>query len=562
MDTVIKPMDTWNTIPWKKAEREVFKLQKRIYQASLNDNSRTVHKLQRLLMKSWWACLLAVRRVTQDNQGKHTAGIDGVKNLTPSKRLELALKLKHDPFNPKAQPVRRVWIAKRGTIEKRGLGIPTMENRAHQALAKLALEPEWEARFEPNSYGFRPGRSAHDAIKAIRLSIRNKPKYVLDADLAKCFDRIDHQALLTKLHTFPKLRRLIKAWLGAGIMEGMEKQASTQGVPQGGVVSPLLMNVALHGMERMVVSKFTRWDKTTHHNIKPILIRYADDVVLLDADEEIVKAAKVALSEWLSKLGLEFKASKTKFTHTLHEYEGNKGFNFLGFEIRQFLMGKSRSSHNTRGKVLGFTTLIKPSKENLQRHLLGLSDELRWHRNKTPQDLISKLNPIIRGWCNYFSGANSKKTFAKADNLTYQKLRAWALRRHPHKNHGWIANQYWHFKQGKWQFAADALKLADHNATPIKIYVKVKGAKSPFDGDWVYWASRLGSYPEVSKRKGFLLKKQKGKCNRCGLYFKDSDQLEQDHIIPLSKGGKDEVSNLQMLHRHCHDNKTALDLKS
>src|SRR6476646_7721491 len=236
MDTVSQPMDTWNTIPWKKAEREVFKLQKRIYQASLNDNSRTVHKLQRLLMKSWWACLLAVRRVTQDNQGKHTAGIDGVKNLAPAKRLELALKLKHDPFNPKAQPVRRVWIAKRGTTEKRGLGIPTMENRAHQALAKLALEPEWEARFEPNSYGFRPGRSAHDAIKAIRLSIRDKPKYVLDADLAKCFDRINHQALLTKLHTFPKLRRLIKAWLVAGIMERLEKHSSTQGVPQGGVV--------------------------------------------------------------------------------------------------------------------------------------------------------------------------------------------------------------------------------------------------------------------------------------------------------------------------------------
>lgn len=159
----------------------------------------------------------------------------------------------------------------------------------------------------------------------------------------------------------------------------------------------------------------------------------------------------------------------------------------------------------------------------------------------------------------HFSGVNSKKTFAKADHLTYQKLRAWTLRRHPNKGHGWIANQYWHFKQGEWQFAEDALKLADHNATPIKIYVKVKGTKSPFDGDWVYWASRLGSYPEVSKRKGFLLKKQKGKCKLCGLYFKDGDQIEQDHIIPLNKDGKDEIANLQLLHRHCHDSKTALD---
>jgi len=189
MNTANEPMYDWNTIPWVKAERAVFKLQKRIYQASQRGDTRTVHQLQRLVMTSWWACLLAVRRVTQDNQGKKTAGVDGVKNLPPSHRLRLAHQLQGAPLLAKSPPVRRVWIPKPGTTEQRPLGIPVMEQRARQALVKLALEPEWEAKFEPNSYGFRPGRSAHDAIEAIFTSIHVQAKFVLDADIAKCFDQ-------------------------------------------------------------------------------------------------------------------------------------------------------------------------------------------------------------------------------------------------------------------------------------------------------------------------------------------------------------------------------------
>jgi len=189
MNTVNSPMYDWNTIPWPKAERAVFKLQKRIYQASRRGDTHAVHQLQRLMMTSWWACLLAVRRVTQDNQGKRTAGVDGMKNLTPPQRLSLAQQLQAAPLLPKSPPVRRVWIPKVGTTEQRPLGIPVMEQRARQALVKLALEPEWEAKFEPNSYGFRPGRSAHDAIEAIFTSIHTQAKFVLDADIAKCFDR-------------------------------------------------------------------------------------------------------------------------------------------------------------------------------------------------------------------------------------------------------------------------------------------------------------------------------------------------------------------------------------
>ncbi len=191
--TSFKTTVEWHEINWRKSERIVYKLQKRIYQASNQGDVKTVRKLQRILMKSWYARILAVRKVTQDNQGKKTAGVDGVKSLTPKQRISLSEKLKLDT---KVKPTRRVWIPKPGTDEKRLLGIPTIHDRALQSLVKLALEPEWEAIFEPNSYGFRPGRSCHDANEAIFSAIHNKAKYVLDADIAKCFDRINHEALL------------------------------------------------------------------------------------------------------------------------------------------------------------------------------------------------------------------------------------------------------------------------------------------------------------------------------------------------------------------------------
>ena len=199
MNTAMRPMYKWQDLPWKRIERQVFKLQKRIYRASKNGDKLTVHNLQRLLIHSFSAKCLAVRRVTQDNRGKNTAGVDGVKALNPVQRLQLALSLQLTAI---AQPTRRVWIPKPGKDEKLPLGIPTLRNRTEQALAKLALEPQWEAVFEPNSYGFRPGRSCHDAIEAIFNSIGHKAKYVLDADIEKCFDRIDHRALLDKLNTF------------------------------------------------------------------------------------------------------------------------------------------------------------------------------------------------------------------------------------------------------------------------------------------------------------------------------------------------------------------------
>lgn len=254
MSAITKSAYEWKDIPWSRLERNVFKLQKRIFRASSRGDVRTVHRLQKLLMKSWSARCLAVRRVTQENQGKRTAGIDGVKSLTPQQRVNLVKKLK---LEPRATPTRRVWIPKPGNKEeKRPLGIPTMVNRAQQAKVKLALEPEWEAKFEPNSYGFRPGRSCHDAVEAIYNAINQLPKYVLDADICKCFDRIDHEALLNKLETFPKLRRVIRTWLKAGVVDQGQLYPTNEGAPQGGTISPLLMNVALHGLETKIKAAF------------------------------------------------------------------------------------------------------------------------------------------------------------------------------------------------------------------------------------------------------------------------------------------------------------------
>lgn len=280
MNTAQPPVYEWKNLPWKSIEKQVFKLQKRIYRASQRGDTRTVHNLQRLLMKSWSAKLLATRRVTQDNQGKQTAGVDGVKSPTPPQRLALAASLS---LNQRAAPARRIWIPKPGTNEQRPLGIPTINNRAAQALVKLALEPEWEARFEPNSYGFRPGRSCHDAIEAIFQNTCHQPKYVLDADIAKCFDRINHRALLAKLDTFPSLRRLIHRWLQAGVMEEPDLFPTHAGVPQGAVLSPLLANVALHGLETALKAALPRHKEQGRVHHAPQLIRYADDLVRHEA---------------------------------------------------------------------------------------------------------------------------------------------------------------------------------------------------------------------------------------------------------------------------------------
>ena len=562
MNTATKPMYEWKDINWRKAERCVFKLPKRIFKASQRGDVKLVHKLQRLLLKSWYAKLIAVRRVSQDNQGKKTAGVDGIKSLTPKQRMALVNNLK---LGNKSKPTRRVWIPKPNTDEKRPLGIPTMYERALQALVKLALEPEWEAKFEPNSYGFRPARSAHDAIGAIYISINKKPKYVLEADISKCFDKINHQKLLTKLQTYPKLRQQIKAWLKSGVMDGKNLFPTNEGTPQGGVISPLLANIALHGMEERVkqYARTLKGNKSKNEQALT-LIRYADDFVILHEDLKVIKECQEILKQWLAEMGLELKPSKTRISHTLETYDDYVGLDFLGFNIRQHQVGKHHGAKSSKGVKLGFKNLIKPSAEKVKSHLKKLGEVVNSQKSSPQDALIKRLNPIIRGWSNYYSSVVSSKTFTDCDYHFFEKLKRWAYRRHPMKNKTWIMRKYWH-TEGKdnWVFSTregkNPFKLARHLDTKIVRYVKVKGDKSPYDGDLIYWSSRMGKHPEMPPEKAVLLKRQQGRCAYCGLYFQDGDILETDHIIPKSKGGKNNRDNKQLLHRHCHDSKTALD---
>jgi len=546
----------WKDLNWRKLERVTFKLQKRIFQASERDDVKAVRKLQKTLIKSWSAKCIAVRRVTQDNQGKNTAGVDGAKSLTPKQRTNLVGKLK---LTGKVKPTRRVMIPKPGTTETRPLGIPTINDRALQALVKLALEPEWEAKFEPNSYGFRPGRSCHDAIEAIYLSIKQKAKYVLDADIAKCFDCIDHKALLSKINTYPTLSRQLKMWLKAGYCVQGELFPTNEGTPQGGVISPLLANIALHGMEERVKQYAETLKGEKAKNRKALnLIRYADDFVVIHEDLNVVKRCQEIIAEWLRDMGLELKPSKTKLTHTLNKLEGNVGFEFLGFHIQQYKSGTYRCAKNTNGTPLGFNTLITPSKAKVKTYLVKIAKVIDTHKTGPQAALISKLNPIIRGWSNYYSTVVSKDTYSRVDMLTWQKLRAWAKSRGKgsiNKDKYWrtVDNQYWCFS------TEDGIELLTHASTPIVRHTKVKGVASPFDGNWIYWSKRRGEYPETPTRVAALIKKQKGICSHCDLYLASTDIVEVDHIKPTSLGGKDTYDNLQLLHKHCHDTKTATD---
>lgn len=571
---------TWNEVDWGKTQETVRKVQYRIYKAARLGNKKRVHWLQKWLINNTAAKLLAVRTVTTLNKGRRSVGIDKVKVTTPQAKLHLALNLSLDG---QAKPIRRVWIPKPGKTELRPLGIPVIEDRAKQALAKLALEPEWEAVFERNSYGFRPGRSEFDAIEAIFLNLHsNTPKWVYDADIRKCFDTIDHGALLDKLDTFPPMRKQISAWLKAGVMEGyantkdMTEVSDTEaGTPQGGIISPLLANIALHGLENHLLDFVGKLSMKPHPGANRGLVakkkalgvvRYADDFLLMHRNREILDLCVVEARKWLATVGLVISEEKSAIR------DGREGFQFLGFQIvqvRKLSVGK-------------YKVKIHPSRKSQEKLLAKVKDILGKNKAANSYDLIMKLRPVVIGWANYFKYSECKKDFSTLTNKIFQKVRAWVFRRDSRNGRRVVKEKY--FPQGKcYQF--DGAKHFDNwilygkkklkGGQVVETYlphivwvkslkhVKVREDFSPYMGG-MYWAIRSAKHSPYPLRVRTLLVRQNQQCTICKRKFSEFDSVswEVDHIIPRSKGGLDIYENLQLVHKACHEAKTRSELSS
>lgn len=527
---------TWDAIDWRAVEGNVKRLQERIYRATENEDWKKVHNLQKLLVRATSNQLLAIRRVTLENRGKNTAGVDKVVCDTPEARIMLykeGLSLKG--YRPK--PVRRVYIPK-SNGKMRPLGIPTIKDRVMQAIVKAALEPEWEARFEANSYGFRPGRSTMDAIEAIHTNMNQEgsSQWVLDADITGCFDNIDHQALLARLSTFTTT---IHRWLKAGVVELGHYTDTQAGTPQGGIISPLLANVALDGIERLFGSESLDGTHIPPAKRKGLdrgisVVRYADDFVVMAPSKEILETyAKPKITGFLKDRGLTLSEAKTKIIHS------SEGFNFLGFTIRRF----------------NNALITKPQKEKILNHIEQLKTYLDRHQQTPAGQVIKELGPVIRGWANYYRHSVAKRTFSYVDHRRWQLLWGWAKRRHPNKSSRWVKQRYFR-PDGYWTFFEGNATLVRASATPITRYTKVTGKASPYDPSlheyWLNRHKRQVGRQTFSRQKLMLLNKQNYRCALCGIPFLPEEITDDHHIIMRCEKEDNRLENRQIVHYWCH----------
>jgi RNA-directed DNA polymerase len=525
-----KQLEDWSHIQWRKAHKLVKNLRQRIFRARKLGNFRTLRSLQKLMQRSYANLLVSVRRITQTNKGKATAGIDKEIINTPVQRVILVNTWKGGNL----QPTKRVEIPKPNG-KKRPLGIPTVRDRIEQAIIMNSLEPEWESMFEPNSYGFRQGRSCQDAVEQIFNQTSRWHDFVLEADIRGFFDNIAHESILNLISNFPK-RNLIEGWLKAGFIADGKFNPTEMGTPQGGVISPLLANIGLHGLETYIKST----------NPKLGVVRYADDFVVTARDKGSLEAAQILIQQWLSERGLELSTEKTLITSM------EEGFDFLGFNHRHY-----------SGKLL-----IKPSKKKVLNFCKRLGKEIKALNGAKQEDVIRKLNPILRGFANYYKGVVSKETFSYISHRVWQYLWRWAKRRHPNKNTTWVRKAYFKIINGnKWTFACT---ISEHRGmvdriyslypiayTPIERHVKVRGEASPDDPSLKeYWNKRnqkLGkSYYAKGSKNYLIAQNQKWRCLICGEPLLNGEEIETHHIVPVSEGGLHDISNLQHLHTPCH----------
>lgn len=536
-----KPEASWHQIDWCKANQHVRRVQLRIAKATREGKLRKVISLQRLLTHSFHAKALAVKRVTE-NRGKATPGVDGQTWSTPEDKFKAVLSLKRKGYKP--LPLRRMYIPKRNG-KKRPLGIPTMKDRAMQALHKLALEPVAETLADGNSYGFRPERACADAIgQAFTvLSQKSSAQWILEGDIKSCFDEISHDWLLNNVLMD---KGILRKWLKAGYIDRKKLFPTVAGTPQGGIISPLLSNKTLDELEKEL--------KTFRGN-KVNFVRYADDFIVTGNSKDLLEQeVKPVIIRFLKERGLTLSEEKTKVTHI------EEGFDFLGQNVRKY---------NRK-------LLIKPSKKNVINFLVKVRKVLKEHKTAKQENVIGLLNPIIRGWANYHQHVVAKETFSWVDHQIWLKLWQWCKRRHPNKGRRWIKNRYFHAIESRsWVFAVKAkkgngrpkdLELYSAASTPIRRHVKIKAEAHPFDMAWepYFEERRIQKVKDdlaMTKRVKKLWLAQKGKCLNCQKNITKETGWNEHHVIPKLQGGKDTLSNLQLLHPNCHRQLHSQDCK-
>ncbi len=556
----------WLSVDWRRAEDDVRRLRQRIFTASQAGDLVRVRNLQKLMLRSRANALMSVRRVTELNAGRKTAGIDGSTVVTAPGKAFLADWVQHRPGPWEPKPVKRVYIPK-ANGKQRPLGIPVIVDRALQAHVVNALEPEWEARFEPKSYGFRPGRGCHDAIESIHKTACGKSArrlWALDADLAAAFDRIDHSHLLSALGSFPA-KGLIEGWLKAGVVDKGRLAPTEEGTPQGGVVSPLLLNVALHGMEEAAGVRYRTVGVEAGTTVpgSPVLVRYADDLVALCVSRDQAEEVKARLAAWLAPRGLAFNEDKTRVVHL------DDGFDFLGFNVRRY-----------RGKLL-----IKPAKAAVRRHRERLAAEMKALRGANAAAAIKRLNPIIRGWSTYYRTVVSSRMFTKLDKHMWTLTYKWAKRGHQNKPRHWVVHRYFgefnRSRRDRWVFGdrESGVYLHKHTWTKIVRHQMVPGTASPDDPALAeYWARRRRrSTPPLDGVNLRLLKAQDGRCPACGglLLLADHEPQtlpeweqwlmatrkavrKQAVTVEQRPGTSDELVAVRLLHAQCRPRHAAL----